>query len=259
MQIEFRAVIRRAKWRRKETMDVPVIELNNVLFGWDAAAASGNPTCIDIPAMSVQRGETVLLRGPSGSGKSTLLALLGGVIAPASGRVRILDHDFSALSPTRRDRIRADHIGMLFQQFNLISYLSVFENVLLPCRFSARRRATASAGGTPTAAAERLLHGLDIEPALWPRQVTHMSMGQQQRAAIARAMIGRPEIIIADEPTSALDAARRDAFVALLLRQCADAGATLLFASHDEDLAPRFGRVIDMTEINRAAASIGNS
>lgn len=238
-------------------MDAPVIELHDVVFGWNATA--GAAPCIDIPAMSLQRGETVLLRGPSGSGKSTLIALLGGIIVPAKGSLRILGNEFSSLSSTQRDRFRADHIGMLFQQFNLITYLSVMENVLLPCRFSARRRETASKDGTPGEAAARLFAGLDIDPSLWRRQVTRLSVGQQQRAAIARAMIGRPEIIIADEPTSALDAPLRDAFVALLLRQCTEAGATLLFASHDDGLIARFGRVIDLPAINRGATGASRS
>ena len=121
-------------------MQAPVIELKDVVFRW----AAGAP-CLDIPAMAVMRGETVLLRGPSGSGKSTLLALLGGVMTPVHGSLGVLGNDLSTLSPRLRDRFRADHIGMLFQQFNLITYLSVIENVLFPCRSSARRRACSKA------------------------------------------------------------------------------------------------------------------
>jgi len=231
-------------------MTEAVISLEQLRFAWPG---TGVP-CLDIDTMQVERGATVLLRGPSGSGKSTLLALLGGVLTPASGRLTILGQDMAKLSPSGRDRFRADHIGMLFQQFNLITYLPVIDNVLLPCRFSRRRHDTAGKeNGTPAQAAARLLESLDIDPSLWRRQVTRLSVGQQQRVAIARAMIGHPELIIADEPTSALDAARRDAFVTLLLAQCERAGATLLFASHDDELAPRFGRVIDLPVLNRAA------
>ncbi|MES1162446.1 MAG: ATP-binding cassette domain-containing protein, partial [Rhizobacter sp.] len=145
---------------------------------------------------------------------------------------------------------RADHVGYIFQQFNLLPYLSVIDNVLLPCRFSALR---AQRAGVPHRAAESLLARVGLAQALWSRPAAQLSVGQQQRVAAARALIGTPELVIADEPTSALDAPLRDGFMDLLLGECRAAGSTLVFVSHDERLAARFDRRLSLPEINRAA------
>ena len=229
----------------------PVVRIENLLFRWKAGAE----VCLDIAGFEVAAGERIFLYGPSGSGKSTLLGLLGGVLVPERGSLHLLDTELTALSAAARDRFRADHIGFLFQQFNLIPYLSVVDNVLLPCRFSARRHARATNGGnTMRAEAARLLDHLDLGEELRARPVTQLSVGQQQRVAAARALIGRPEIVIADEPTSALDAERQASFLDLLARECSDAGSTLVFVSHDRRLATGFDREIDMPTINRTQA-----
>lgn len=230
---------------------VPVIQIDNLLFRWSA----GEKPCLDIPSMEIQPGERIFLHGPSGSGKSTLLGLLGGVLAPERGTIRLLNSEMSRISATARDRFRADHVGIIFQQFNLVPYLSVIDNVILPCRFSARRGRTAMAEGRSwREEAARLLAHLDLDPGLYRRPAIQLSVGQQQRAAAARALIGRPEIVIADEPTSSLDAERQTAFLDLLQRECAEAGATLLFVSHDRRLAPAFSREIALPALNRAGA-----
>ena len=195
----------------------------------------------------------MFLHGPSGSGKSTLLGLLAGVLLPGGGQVRLLGTDWAALSGARRDAFRADHVGYIFQQFNLLPYLSVLDNVLLPCRFSALRRQRAdAAAGTARASAAALLERVGLGAPLWTRPAAQLSVGQQQRVAAARALIGQPELVIADEPTSALDAALRDSFMALLLQQCRDAGSTLVFVSHDERLAARFDTTLALAQVNRA-------
>ena len=225
------------------------ITISNLLFRYPSMRAP----CLDIADFHASAGDRIFLYGPSGSGKSTLLGLLGGVLSAESGTIKILGNDFSQLSQTQRDRVRADHIGFIFQQFNLIPYLSVIENVLLPCRFSKLRLSKAlTSSASLTSEAERLLSQLDLNPSLWHQPVTQLSVGQQQRVAAARALIGKPEIIIADEPTSALDADRQAAFLALLLRECAEANAMLLFVSHDRRLASAFNREIDLTRINLA-------
>lgn len=152
-----------------------------------------------------------------------------------------------------RDRFRADHIGFIFQMFNLIPYLSVVENVILSCGFSQRREEHAAREtGSAKAEALRLLTQLDMAaPDILNRPVTGLSVGQQQRVAAARALIGAPELVIADEPTSALDADRRLAFIKLLFQECAREQATLVFVSHDATLAPMFDRAIELTAMKR--------
>jgi putative ABC transport system ATP-binding protein len=222
------------------------IRLADLVFRWPRQSTA----CLDIAAFTVGAGERVFLQGPSGGGKSTLLGLLGGIAVPQRGTVEVLGAALDTLSAGARDRLRADRIGFIFQQFNLLPWLSAFDNVLLPCTFSARRRERA---GHPRAEAGRLLGHLDLAPEHWHKPATELSVGQQQRVAAARALIGRPEILIADEPTSALDAPRQQLFVDLLLKEAAAAGAALLFVSHDGRLAAHFDRLVALTEINRAA------
>ncbi|MDX9994052.1 MAG: ABC transporter ATP-binding protein [Rhodocyclaceae bacterium] len=221
------------------------IDIADLRYRWRGQAAP----CLDIPRFGIAAGERVFLHGPSGGGKSTLLGVLGGVAVPEHGRIELLGQDLVALSGRARDAFRADHIGFVFQQFNLLPWLSAFDNALLPCTFSQRRRQRAGDAG---AAAERLLTHLDLAPALWHKPAATLSVGQQQRVAAARALIGKPEILIADEPTSALDAPRQQAFIDLLLAESTAAGAALLFVSHDVRLAAHFDRVVALGEINRA-------
>jgi len=229
-----------------------MLRLHNLVFRWPRQSTA----CLDIPAFELASGERVFLHGPSGSGKSTLLSLLGGVALPERGEVELLGTALHRLGRRARDAFRADHIGFVFQQFNLLPWLSALDNVLLPCTFSPRRRARAG-GGAARATAERLLAHLDLAPALWQQPAAELSVGQQQRVAAARALIGRPEIIIADEPTSALDAPRQQAFIDLLLREASEAGATLLFVSHDARLAGHFDRQVALADINRAGRQEG--
>jgi putative ABC transport system ATP-binding protein len=226
-----------------------MIEVANLKFGWPRAGHD----CVVIDSLTVADGSSLFLFGPSGSGKSTLLGLLAGVLLPREGEVRVLDTRWASLSGARRDAFRADHVGYIFQQFNLLPYLSVLDNVLLPCRFSSSRRDRAAQdGGTAAAGARQLLRRVGLAEALWRQPAAQLSVGQQQRVAAARALIGRPEVIIADEPTSALDAALRDGFMDLLLGQCRATGSTLVFVSHDERLAARFDQQVSLADINRA-------
>jgi putative ABC transport system ATP-binding protein len=225
-----------------------VVEVRGLRYAWPG---SGHDT-LDIPELTLDAGRTLFLHGESGCGKSTLLALLAGVLVAQRGSVGLLGQDWAALAPAARDARRADHVGVIFQQFNLLPYLSVLDNVLLPCRFS-RQRAGRCVGG-PAAAAAALLARVSLPQALWTRRADALSVGQQQRVAAARALIGTPDLVLADEPTSALDAARRDEFLALLLAACRDAGSTLVFVSHDERLAARFDERLALPAINRAAA-----
>jgi putative ABC transport system ATP-binding protein len=171
--------------------------------------------------------------------------------------VRVLGQELGALGGAVRDRFRADHIGVIFQMFNLIPYLSVGENVCLPCAFSIRRRDRCEQSGTSVReVAARLLEHLDMGgDEMLRRKVTELSVGQQQRVAAARSLMGAPELILADEPTSSLDADRRAAFLELLFRECARERATLIFVTHDVTLAPLFDRAVEFADLNRAAGS----
>ena len=228
------------------------IEIDRIRFAW----RPGLPDVLDIARFEVASGERVFIEGPSGSGKSTLFSLLGGVLSPRAGTVRILGAGVSQMPARRRDRFRGDHIGFVFQMFNLVPYLSMIDNVTLPCRFSRRRRERADArSGTPEAEARRLLARLGLEhDDLLARAVTDLSIGQQQRVAVARALIGAPELIIADEPTSALDEGTRERFLELLSAQCDEVGASLLFASHDTRLGALFDRRVSIDDLNHSDA-----
>ncbi len=197
------------------------------------------------------RGETVFLHGPSGSGKTTLLGLLAGVLRASAGQVKVLGEDFTTMSNGARDAFRARHLGYVFQMFNLIPYLSVRENILLPIRLESARRARLG-----TQSFDEAVHDvagqLDIARYL-DTPIGELSVGQQQRVAAARALIGSPEVVIADEPTSALDTDRREQFLELLFRSCEKAHATLVFVSHDHTLMPLFSRIVELGEINTAS------
>lgn len=231
-----------------------VVTLSGVRFRWSRASE----VVLDIDELVIARGERVFVQGPSGSGKSSLLSLLSGVVVPDAGTVDVLGTRLASLPEAARDRFRADHVGVIFQAFNLIPYLSVTENVTLACAFSALRRKHAiRISGSVEAEAARLLAHLDMAaPGIVGRPVTALSMGQQQRVAAARALMGTPELVIADEPTSSLDADHRRAFVDLLLAECAREGTTVVFVSHDASLAPQFDRVIALGEINRMRAAV---
>lgn len=228
----------------------PAVSLKDVRFAWNNGAAH----VLDIPALDVARGERVFIKGASGSGKTTLLNLLAGVIVPGEGSVSVLETRLDTLAAWKRDTFRAQHIGFVFQMFNLVPYLSLIDNVTLPCNFSSARKAKAlQRAGSLTAEAERLLDHLALDArGLIDKPVSQLSVGQQQRVAVARALMGGPEIVIADEPTSALDAESRASFLDLLFKEIQENDATLIFVSHDPALESHFERTVHLSDINRA-------
>lgn len=231
------------------TVQADAIHIQNLSFRW----RDSGPAILDLPELSIGRGERVFIKGSSGSGKSTLLSLIGGVLLPLQGTISVLGKHINELNGSKRDRFRAEHIGFIFQMFNLIPYLSVLDNVLLPCQFSQTRKSNIEKrGGNLKDEAMRLLQHLDLPSEVLQRPVTELSVGQQQRVAAARALIGGPELVIADEPTSALDADRRRDFLDLLLRECAEQNTTLIFVSHDSSLETQFDRSVQLSEINHA-------
>ncbi|MHA7871767.1 MAG: ABC transporter ATP-binding protein [Hyphococcus sp.] len=221
------------------------VNIQNLEYTW-----ANGVRALSIRRLSVREGERLFLQGPSGSGKSTLLGVIAGVFAPTAGEATILGHPFHAIAAALRDRVRADAMGVIFQQFNLVPYLNLVENVLLPCRFSRRRADRVGQSETErTDRAEHLLNRLGLkEEAHASRSASELSVGQQQRVAAARALIGAPSLIIADEPTSALDAETRDAFIETLLSEAQD--AAVLFVSHDASLSKHFDRLVAIETIN---------
>ncbi len=223
---------------------VPAVELRQLRFGY----RPGTPV-LQIDSLIVPAGETVFLHGPSGSGKTTLLGIIAGVLKADRGEALVLGKDLTRLGGSDRDQLRGERLGYIFQMFNLIPYLSAFDNITLPCRMNPRRMKRLD--GSLDSETRALARTLEIESLLDARP-GELSVGQQQRVAAARALLGRPELVVADEPTSALDADRREAFLGLLFESCREAGATLLFVSHDRSLEGRFDRALSLPDVNRA-------
>jgi putative ABC transport system ATP-binding protein len=224
------------------------LELEGVRFRWPG----GTGFALDVPHFAMDAGEAVLLLGESGSGKSTLLSLICGIVRANAGHVRVDGLDLATLPDGRRDRFRAERIGVIFQQFNLLPYASLADNVMLPLAFAPERRRRA---GNPSAETRRLMEALGLPVGMIDATAGRLSVGQQQRVAVARALIGHPPLIVADEPTSSLDAGNQGAFLDLLFAQVRAAGTTLLMVSHDPRLGARFDRVLDLSEITRAERS----
>jgi putative ABC transport system ATP-binding protein len=235
--------------------DERAIHIRDLSFSWPGAKAP----LLEIRALALPQRSSLFVAGPSGSGKSTLLNLIAGVQTGYQGSISVCGQDLSALSQRQRDRWRADHIGLVFQQFNLLPWLSPLENVVLGCGFSdIRKRRAVERDGSVEAQARRLLDELGLgELSETQRDTVTLSIGQQQRVAAARALIGNPPLIIADEPTSALDRDNSARFIALLKRECESNGSALLFVSHDTELAAqfdaehRFASLYQSTEIQR--------
>ena len=206
---------------------------------------------LTINTLDIKQKEHIFIEGPSGSGKTTFLNLLTGLVKPNEGSIDIFSKNICQLSSKNCDKFRADHFGIIFQCFNLIPYLSVIDNITLPCFFSKKRKKSVlSKTKTLEDEAIRLCTSLDLDNNLLQKQVKHLSLGQQQRVAIARAIIGEPEIIIADEPTSSLDSKRKKHFIHLLMQEASRLNSTLLFVSHDTTLKPQFKTHYNLLDLN---------
>lgn len=233
--------------------DLPslAISLEDLVYAWP-----GQPPLLEIESLQVQIGERIFLQGDSGSGKSTFLGLISGVLTPDQGKLSVLGQEIGTVSARKRDRLRAEEMGVIFQMFNLLPFLNVLQNVTLACQFSKERRARVE--GDLEAGARAFLARLGLEgDRLLKRHVSALSVGQQQRVAVARALLGRPKLVLADEPTSALDERARDRFMDLLFAEVERSGATLIMVSHDKALANRFDRALDLSVLNRASQREG--
>ena len=233
---------------RGESSVQELLSLKQVSFRWPRQSRD----LFHIPEFSLKRGERVFLRGPSGSGKSTLLNLIGGVLPPTQGEIEFEGRSYSSLSSSQKDALRSDQMGFVFQMFNLIPFLTVAENISLPCRFSAARLKRATEQRSLGEEVERLLDSLALnEPGIAKRRADELSVGQQQRVACARALIGEPSLVIADEPTSALDSDTKEMFIRLLLSESQRCSAAVLFVSHDPSLASFFSRSLQMADFQK--------
>jgi len=225
---------------------VASIDIKGLRFSWRGRTSFS----LAVPDLTVAAGEKLFLLGESGTGKSTLLSLICGITTPSEGRLVLDGTNLPDLSASARDRFRAEHIGVIFQMFNLLPYASPLENILLPLAFAPNRKSRVA---NQRAEALRLTSALGLDETLVTSAgTTELSIGQQQRVAAARALIGGPKLIVADEPTSALDATSQAAFVDLLMTQAEAAGATLLMVSHDARLANRFDRRLDLADVAQA-------
>ncbi len=222
------------------------IDLNQVSYSYEKT----NTSHFYIPRWQIKRGERVFLHGNSGSGKTTMLNLLAGILTPQQGSITLLEQPFSSLSASKRDKFRAQHIGVVFQQFNLIPYLSVLKNIELATYFAKLH--------TPdvTTRARSLLAKLKLPESMASKAASALSVGQQQRVAIARALINHPELLLVDEATSALDASARDAFMDILIEMCESYGTTLIFVSHDMYLQRFFNSKIEIGSLQHSHETI---
>jgi len=223
--------------------DDPVVRVRDLEFTYPK---DPRPV-LKIPSFDIKRGEHLFMHGPSGSGKTTFLSLMVGLLTPQQGSIEILGTPLTSLKSHERDFFRGSHMGYIFQMFNLIPYLNVRDNIQLPVQMNPVRARRLTTGLRE--AAEQLAAGLQIENLL-EKPVTSLSVGQQQRVAAARALIGSPELVIADEPTSALDFDRRQAFLDTLFKAADKNGSTILFVSHDHSLIPLFTRSVPLKELN---------
>ena len=226
-------------------MSDKAISISNLQFNWQTKANFE----LRVDRLVVPKGSKTMIVGASGSGKSTLLALLCGIVSPQAGSIVVCGQDLQRLSAARRDSFRAEHIGLVFQQFNLLPYASVLDNILLPLEFAPQRRKRVT--DAPSQAA-RLCADLGLDPSVLTTTASKLSVGQQQRVAVARAMIGAPELIVCDEPTSALDSAAQELFLTALFQQLDKLPATLLMVSHQEQLGARFDTLISMDSLASA-------
>lgn len=248
----------------------PALELKNLSFRYKGSATFS----LQIPQLRLEVGQHLFIKGASGSGKTTLLNLLAGIQTVDTGEIWLGGAQLQPASARRRDAIRAQHIGIVFQQLNLIPYLSVLDNVLLAAAFQTRAAIGEKTSShvsdshvsdshasdshasdshmTPAQLkprAEQLLTALGLTASMWQQAAESLSVGQQQRVAIARALLCKPTLLIADEPTSALDSEHRDAFMRLLLAQADASQCTVLFVSHDAALAPWFSHTLAMASL----------
>ncbi len=227
-------------------MTMNALELRQIEFAWPNQA---KPLFV-IPELSLQQGQTLFIGGPSGSGKSSLLSLIAGIQLPRKGSCQVLGTSLKQLSASERDRFRGEHLGLIFQQFNLLPFLTVEENIELPSKlFASRLQKSTQLFGSLKRHIDTLCTELHLQPSLRRRQARLLSVGEQQRVAAARALLGCPALIVADEPTSALDEDNKLDFLNLLLSTASAQNTSVVTVSHDMRIASNFDHVFQMPKM----------
>lgn len=235
------------------------ISIDNLQFAYPKtrggkADRAEQTVLLDIPKWHLDAGKTVFLHGPSGCGKSTLLNLLSGTLSLSvnsenQGEIAVLGQAMTTMSNTKKDAFRAKELGVVFQQLNLIGYLSVADNIRLANTFATK------GSYFDTQKLERVLTNLNLPMTIVNKKASELSVGQQQRVAICRALFHAPKLLIVDEPTSALDAQSTAKFMQLLLSNTQQLAASLLFVSHDMRLAKDFDQCLALSDINRVVSN----
>ena len=215
-----------------------MIEIGDLRFSYDEG-----DFLLEIPQLKVAHGETVAIVGPSGSGKTTLLNLIAGIATPRSGQVTTNGYKISGLQDAARRDFRIANIGLVFQEFELLEYLNVLDNILLPYRINRTLQLDKSVRVRAEAIAERV--GIGDKLARYANQLSH---GEKQRVAVIRALLVQPPLLLADEPTGNLDPLNKDRVLDILLQYATDNAATLITVTHDHDILHRFQRVIDFKD-----------
>ncbi len=222
------------------------IELSNIEFSWPG---QGHPL-FQIESLQLQLGQSMFIGGPSGCGKSSLLSLITGIQTAKQGVCQVLDTAMGELSASERDRFRGEKLGLIFQQFNLLPFLSVQENIELPCQlFQSRMQKSIQLFGSVQAHVDILCDALNLSSDLRRRQAHLLSVGEQQRVAAARALLGCPALVVADEPTSALDEDNKIDFLNLLLSSAKAQQSSVITVSHDKRIATQFDQVYSMSRL----------
>ena len=220
------------------------IQVSNLKFSFP----NTNKQLLNIVDLNINQGEKIFLHGPSGCGKSTFLEIVSGVLSFNQGDVVIGENSLVKMSPRQKDQFRSKNIGYIFQNFNLLPYLNIFENITLPLHLNGKIKNIKNIQSEVEAICKKL--GI---AELLNQNVAQLSVGQQQRVAVARALVSQPQLILADEPTSALDFDHRDKFLKLLFEICSEKKITLIFVSHDHSLKTLFDRAIAFNDINQVS------
>jgi putative ABC transport system ATP-binding protein len=216
----------------------PMIDIENLQFRYGKGDFR-----LRVGRLGVARGATVAFVGPSGSGKTTLLNLVAGIVPPIGGRVETDGVEVGRLAERERRRFRVTRIGLVFQEFELLEYLTVIDNILLPYRINPALRLDGDVRRRAAELAQRV--GIADKLARHPR---NLSQGERQRVAVCRAVLPRPPLLLADEPTGNLDPANKDRVLQILFEYAAETRSTMLAVTHDHDVLDRFDRIIDFKE-----------